>query len=136
MRATRPWSCAGFAVTPDYAQSYVYVAALGIVGFGFVLATIGISRLLQRRHTYSEKLTPYECGIEPLVGDSWSPFAVRYYICALLFVIFDVEAVFVYPWALIFRSLGKAGFAEMMIFIAVLLFGLIYAWAKGALEWS
>lgn len=123
-------------MTPDYAQSYVYVVALGIVGAGFVFATLAISRLLQRYHPYSEKLSSYECGIELLVGDSWSPFAVRYYIYALLFVIFDVEAVFVYPWALVFRSLGKTGFAEMMIFIAVLLFGLLYAWAKGALEWS
>ncbi len=123
-------------MTPDFAQSYVYVVALAIVGVGFVFATLGISRLLQLRHPYAEKLSPYECGVEPLIGDSWSPFSVRYYIYALLFVIFDVEAVFVYPWALIFRSLGKTGFAEMMIFIAVLLFGLLYAWAKGALEWQ
>ena len=123
-------------MTPDYVQSYQYVAALGAGGFAFVLVVLGLSRLLQRRHTYPEKLSPYECGIQPLVGDSWSPFAVRYYIYALLFVVFDVEAVFVYPWALVFRGLGWVGFAEMMIFIAVLLLGLAYAWGKGALEWS
>lgn len=123
-------------MTPDYTQSYLYIAILGIADFFFVLGVIGASRLIQRRHIYPEKLSPYECGIQPLVGDSWSPFAVRYYIYALLFVIFDVEAIFVYPWAVIFRNLGGTGFIEMIVFIGVLLLGLIYAWEKGALEWG
>lgn len=121
-------------MTPDYSHSYLYVAILGLAGIGFVLATLAASRLFQRRHAYAAKLTTYECGIEP-VGDSWAPFSVRYYIFALLFVIFDVEALFLYPWAVVFRELGGLGFIEMIVFIAVLLFGLIYAWAKGALEW-
>ncbi len=107
---------------------------MSLLDFVFVLGILGASRLVQRRHIYPEKLTPYECGIPP-VGDSRAPFAVRYYIFALLFVVFDVEAVFLYPWALIFRTLGSTGFIDMMIFIAVLLLGLIYAWGKGALEW-
>lgn len=100
----------------------------------FIMGVLAVSRLIQRRHSYPEKLTPYECGVPP-VGDTRMPFAVRYYIFALLFLIFDVEAIFLYPWALVFRLLGMQGFLEMMIFVAVLLVGLLYAWGKGALEW-
>ncbi|MHB1361068.1 MAG: NADH-quinone oxidoreductase subunit A [Thermoleophilia bacterium] len=121
-------------MTPDYTYSYLSVAAMSLLDFVFVLGILGVSRMIQRRHSYPEKLTPYECGIPP-VGDSRTPFAVKYYIFALLFVVFDIEAVFLYPWAMVFRSLGGYGFGEMMLFFAVLLFGLIYAWGKGALEW-
>ena len=121
-------------LTPDYTYSYLSVVAMSLLNFVFVLGILGVSRLVQRRHIYPEKLTPYECGIPP-VGDRRAPFAVRYYIFALLFVIFDVEAVFLFPWAMVFRDLGGTGFVEMMIFFAVLLLGLIYAWGKGALEW-
>ncbi len=121
-------------MTPDYTYSYLSIALLGLADICIVLALLGLSQLVQRRNPYREKLTTYECGIEPL-SDSWSPFAIRYYIFALLFVLFDVEAVFLYPWAVIFRTMGFTGFIEMMIFVGVLLFGLFYAWAKGALEW-
>jgi len=121
-------------LNPDYTYNYLTVAAMGLLDVVFVMGLLGVSRLVQRRHIYPEKLTPYECGIPP-VGDSRTPFSVRYYIFALLFVIFDVEAVFLFPWAMVFRDLGVTGFVEMMIFFAVLLFGLIYAWGKGALEW-
>lgn len=121
-------------MTPDYYFSYLSVALLGLADILFVLTLIGISRLLQRRNPYPEKLSTYECGISPF-SDSWSPFAIRYYIFALLFVIFDVEAVFLYPWSVIFRDMGYTGFIEVMVFITVLLFGLVYTWAKGALEW-
>jgi NADH-quinone oxidoreductase subunit A len=121
-------------VTPDYTYSYLSVALMSLLDLIFILGVLGLSRVVQRRHPYPEKLTPYECGVPP-VGDTRIPFAVRYYIFALLFVVFDVEAVFLYPWALVFHSLGTQGFVEMMIFIAVLLCGLLYAWGKGALEW-
>jgi NADH-quinone oxidoreductase subunit A len=121
-------------LTPDYTYSYLTIALLGLADIAFVLMLVGVSRLVQRRNSYPEKLTTYECGIDPR-SDSWSPFAIRYYIFALLFVLFDVEAVFLFPWAIIFRSMGFTGFIEMMVFITVLLFGLIYAWIKGALEW-
>jgi len=121
-------------LTPDYAFNYLTIALLGLADILFVLTLIGVAQLLQRRNPYPEKLTTYECGIEPKT-DSWSPFAIRYYIFALLFVLFDVEAVFLYPWAVYFREMGYTGFIEMMIFITVLLFGLVYAWVKGALEW-
>lgn len=121
-------------MTSDYFISYLSIALLGFADIVVVLALIGLSQEVQRRNPYREKLTTYECGIEPY-GDSWSPFAIRYYLFALLFVIFDVEAVFLYPWAVILRQLGFTGFIEVIIFIGVLLFGLVYAWAKGALEW-
>lgn len=121
-------------LTPDYTFSYLSIALLGLADILFVLVLVGMSQLVQRRNPYREKLSTYECGIEPR-GDSWSPFAIRYYIFALLFVLFDVEAVFLYPWAVIFRDMGFTGFIEMIIFITVLLFGLFYAWVKGALEW-
>ena len=69
-------------------------------------------------------------------GNPWAPFAVRYYVFGLLFLVFDVEAVFLFPWALVFRGLGASGFVEMLLFIAVLGVGLLYAWRKGALEWA
>ncbi|MHB1390519.1 MAG: NADH-quinone oxidoreductase subunit A [Thermoleophilia bacterium] len=121
-------------MTPDYSYSYLSVVVMSFLDVVFILGVLAVSRLIQRRHSYPEKLTPYECGVPP-VGDTRIPFAVRYYIFALLFVIFDVEAIFLYPWALVFRSLGMQGFLEMMTFIAVLLVGLLYAWGKGALEW-
>lgn len=122
-------------MTSDYSFSYLSVAVMSLLDVVFILAVLGASRLVQRRHPYPEKLSPYECGVPP-VGDTRIPFAVRYYIFALLFVVFDVEAIFLYPWALVFRAIGTTGFVEMMIFIAVLLFGLLYAWGKGALEWA
>ena len=91
--------------------------------------------LVNPSHPSPEKLATYECGIEP-VGDPWHPFAVRYYIFALLFLIFDVESVFLFPWALIFRDAGAAGLRrDDASFILVLVVGLVYAWRKGALAW-
>lgn len=121
-------------MTPDYTYSYLSVAAMSLLDVIFIMGVLGISRMIQRRHSYPEKLQPYECGVPP-VGDTRIPFAVRYYIFALLFVVFDVEAVFLYPWALVFKSVGGQGLVEVVIFVAVLAFGLIYAWGKGALEW-
>jgi len=87
-------------------------------------------------HTQSpEKKTTYESGIEP-VGESWIQFQVRYYMFALVFVVFDVETVFLYPWALSFGDLGVVAFVEVMVFVLILVMGLVYAWRKGALEWS
>ncbi len=81
------------------------------------------------------KLEPYECGVEP-VRDARQRFSVRYYIVAMLFLIFDVETVFLFPWAVQFRQLAVFGFIEMAIFIAILIFGYVYAWKRGALEWA
>ena len=80
------------------------------------------------------KLQPYECGIEP-TGDAREPFSVKFYLVAMVFIPFDVEAIFLYPWAYIFRSLQWYGFGEMMLYIAILLVGYLYLWKKGALDW-
>jgi NADH-quinone oxidoreductase subunit A len=90
---------------------------------------------LQPRHATAQKLSTCECGVEP-VGRAWVQFKASYFLYALVFVVFDVETVFLYPWAVQFRSLGLFAVIEMMIFIGILLIGLAYAWKKGALEWK
>lgn len=82
-----------------------------------------------------EKRTSYESGIEPM-GESWIQFQIRYYMFALVFVVFDVETVFLYPWAMSFDKLGILAFFEVLVFVFILIIGLVYAWRKGALEWS
>ncbi|MDQ3987242.1 MAG: NADH-quinone oxidoreductase subunit A [Actinomycetota bacterium] len=99
-----------------------------------VFGTLGLSRLLRPNVPHAEKFTTYESGIDP-IGRGWSQANVRYYIFALLFVVFDVEAVFLFPWAIVFESLGTQAFVEMVIFIGILAFALIYAIKKKVLEW-
>lgn len=106
-----------------------------------ILATlVGITPLLlgiliRPRRPYGIKLSPYESG-NPPVGDTRQKFSVKFYIIAMLFMVFDVEAVFLYPWAVAYDVIGLYGFIEMMIFIFILLVGYVYAWEKGALEWE
>ncbi|MBI5078523.1 NADH-quinone oxidoreductase subunit A [Candidatus Saganbacteria bacterium] len=104
------------------------------VGILFVLAAFAAAFFLAPHRPGEKKLSPYECG-EESVGTSWVQFNVRYYLIGLIFVIFDVEVIFLIPWALALKSLGAAAFVEMAVFIGVLLLGLAYAWRKGALEW-
>nr|YP_010929127.1 NADH dehydrogenase subunit C [Decodon verticillatus]WKK48277.1 NADH dehydrogenase subunit C [Decodon verticillatus] len=94
-----------------------------------------ISRVLAPINKGPEKLSSYESGIEPM-GDAWLQFRIRYYMFALVFVVFDVETVFLYPWAMSFDILGVSVFIEALIFVLILIVGLVYAWRKGALEWS
>nr|YP_010924086.1 NADH dehydrogenase subunit C [Dasyphyllum popayanense]WKB10845.1 NADH dehydrogenase subunit C [Dasyphyllum popayanense] len=94
-----------------------------------------ISRVLAPISKGPEKLSSYESGIEP-IGDAWLQFRIRYYMFALVFVVFDVETVFLYPWAMSFDVLGVSVFVEAFIFVLILIVGLVYAWRKGALEWS
>jgi NADH-quinone oxidoreductase subunit A len=82
-----------------------------------------------------EKLSPYECGIAP-VGDARERFSVSFYLVGMLFILFDVEAVFLYPWAVVYRSLKWFGFVEMLLYIAILFAGYVYIWKKGALDWN
>jgi NADH:ubiquinone oxidoreductase subunit 3 (subunit A) len=117
-----------------FLEDYLDVAIFSLVGLGFVSITLTMSRLVAPLEPNEKKLATYECGEVP-IGDPWIQFHVRYYIFALIFVIFDIEAVFLYPWGLVFRRLGVFGFVEMMIFIAVLALGLAYAWRKGVLDW-
>ncbi len=97
-------------------------------------AMTAVSVLVGWRRPSRAKQQPYECGMEP-IGDAREPFSVKFYLVAMVFILFDVEAIFLYPWAYIFRSLRWYGFVEMMIYIAVLLVGYLYLWKKGALDW-
>ena len=94
-----------------------------------------VSGILAPNSKGPEKLSTYESGIEPM-GDAWLQFRIRYYMFALVFVVFDVETVFLYPWAMSFDILGVSVFIEALIFVLILVVGSIYAWRKGALEWS
>ena len=99
------------------------------------VALVGIaSRTGPKRPTTTKDL-PFECGVDP-VGDSRRRFGVKFFLVALLFLIFDVETIFIFPWAVLFRKLGLFGFIEMSVFLLILLLGLFYVWKKGALEWE
>jgi len=118
-----------------YFRSYGTLVGLAIAGAGLVAVAILLARMVAPRRQLPEKLTTYECGIDP-VGDGWSQSQIRYYIYAFLFVIFDVEAVFLFPWAVVFERLGWFAVVEMTIFITILGVGLLYAWRKGVLKWA
>jgi NADH-quinone oxidoreductase subunit A len=115
--------------------SYIPVAAMMIVVGLFSVVVIVLSRLLGRKQETREKIMAYECGNDP-VGDARMRFSVKFYIVAVLFILFDIEAVFLYPWAVIYRRLGIFGLVEMGIFLVILFLGFIYVWRKGALEWG
>ena len=118
-----------------YFQQYGIVVAVAIAGAGLVAAAFTARRLIAPRRPLPEKLTTYECGIDP-VGEGWSQSQIRYYIYAFLFVIFDVESVFLFPWATVFEDIGYAAVVEMGIFVGILAVGLLYAWRKGVLKWA
>ena len=118
-----------------YGTLYLYVGLFILLVVGFVATTLVLARLIAPSSRSSrEKRNIYETG-EASVTDPWRPFPVRYYVFALLFLVFDVEAAFLFPWAVVYRSLGLYGFVEMVIFVLILGVGLAYAWKKGALEW-
>ena len=118
-----------------YGTLYVYVGLFLLMVVGFVATTLAIARLIapSRRSSKTKRMN-YETG-EMTVTDPWRPFPVRYYVFALLFLIFDVEAAFLYPWAVAYRDVGLYGFVEMVVFVLILGVGLAYAWKKGALKW-
>ncbi len=113
---------------------YISILMFLLVGTGIVLFTFFLSSLLRPRNPYPEKGLAYECAEDP-IGDSWIQFNNRFYIFALIFVIFDVEAVLLFPWAVAFGQLGLYALVEVIIFVFILFFGLFYAWKKGALKW-
>jgi NADH-quinone oxidoreductase subunit A len=114
---------------------YLYIAFFVLLGIIFVAAAFTTSWLLRPRVPSPEKNAPYECG-EVVHGNSRVQFNIRFYLVALIFVIFDVEILFTVPWALVFRQIGMSAYIEMLIFILILTIGLAYAWKKGALEWQ
>ncbi|HET7658106.1 MAG TPA: NADH-quinone oxidoreductase subunit A [Bacillales bacterium] len=117
-----------------YENSYLFVAVFFLLGILLPIVALTAGRILRPKKPSAEKETTYESGIEPF-QESWVQFNVRYYIFALLFVIFDVETVFLYPWAVAYGKLGIFALVEMLIFIVMLLIGLIYAWKKKVLKW-
>lgn len=122
-------------VSDPYFYNYLFIGIFAAFAVVFPILPTILAKLVAPRKPSPLKQTPYECGIEP-VGDPWIQFRIQYYIFALIFVIFDVETVFIYPWAVGFKKLGLLGFMEMVLFLAILTAGLIYAWKKKALEWD
>ena len=118
----------------DYLRSYLTVAIFAGAAAVLVGGMLGLSRLIQPRRPTPQKFIAYESGVDP-VGGGWSQSQIRYYVFALLFVMFDVEAVFIFPWAVRLDVLGTFGLVEMVVFIVILALGLAYAWRKGVLRW-
>jgi len=115
-------------------EQYTDVAVFMIVGALFIIVTMLAGLIFRPHNPYPEKLTTYECGEIP-VGSGQIKFHIRYYIFALIFVVFDVETVFLYPWALVLEEMGLFAFIVMLVFISTLIEGLVYAWKKGVLRW-
>lgn len=116
-------------------SAYATIYFIVLLAIAFAAVTLLAAKLLRPRVAYARKLTTYECGM-PAVGTTEVKLNVRFYVFALLFVLFDVETLFVYPWAVTARGLGPVAIAEMGVFLAILFVGLAYAWAKGALQWE
>lgn len=115
-------------------EQYTDIAAFMVVGALFIVVTLLAGLIFRPHNPYPEKLIAYECGERP-VGDGQVRFHIRYYLFALIFVVFDVETVFLYPWALVLEEMGLFSFVVMILFISTLVEGLIYAWKKGVLRW-
>jgi NADH-quinone oxidoreductase subunit A len=117
------------------AQQYIPILVMFVLTGGIVGAMVGLARLLGPQRPNPHKGEPFECG-NPSIGTAWGRFSVKFYLTAISFIVFDVEVVFFYPWAVKFRDLGWPGFSAMMVFAALLAIGLLYEWRKGALEWD
>jgi len=114
----------------NYVPIFIFVALVGTV----LPLTLLLAKLVRPDNPSKAKLMPYECGIDP-IDNARGRYTVRYYIIAILFVVFDVETIFLFPWAVRFKAFGLFGLIEMMIFLAILIVGYIWVWKKGALEW-
>src|SRR3990167_3797336 len=120
--------------TDSYAYQYLFLGIFLLIAVIFPLFPIILARFIAPKKPNPIKNATYECGVET-VGDSWVQFKAQYYVYALAFVIFDIEVIFIFPWAVAYKQMGLFAFVEMMIFIAILAFGLVYAWKKNVLEW-
>jgi NADH-quinone oxidoreductase subunit A len=116
-------------------REYVAVLIMALVAGLIPALFVAVSRFLGPRKPSAVKSEAFECG-NPPTGPAWGRFSVKFYLTAILFIVFDIEVVFLYPWAILFRRLGMFGFVEMLIFVAILSLGLGYVWRKGALEWD
>lgn len=120
----------------SFYSQYLTLAVLVVAGAGLYAAVVTLNRLMRPSFPSPAKLTTYECGVEP-AGSGWTQMNIRYYVFAFLFVIFDVESVFLFPWAVVFSRPGfqTVALVEMVIFVTLLAVGLLYAWKKKVLEW-
>lgn len=118
-----------------YLDGYVAVGLIVLVGIALAAAMLGVNRLMRPQVTSREKATTYESGVDP-VGEGWTQSTVRYYVYAFLYVIFAVDAVFLFPWAVVLDEIGAAAAVEMGVFLGILVMGLAYAWRKGVLSWT
>jgi len=116
-------------------REYLPILLFLLVAIGFAAGTIGLSSIIVPRRKNRVKMSSYECGVDP-VGDARERFSVKFYLVAVLFILFDIEAVFLYPWAVAFRQLGLYGLVEMALFIVILFVGYVYLLRKRALEWD
>jgi len=116
-------------------ENYLPILLFILVGLAFGIVPIMAGRLLAPNKPDSEKLSPYECGFEAF-EDARMKFDVRYYLVAILFILFDLEIAFLFPWAVVLEDIGMFGFVAMVVFLGILVVGFIYEWAKGALEWE
>ena len=116
-------------------QGWLSILIMLVLGAGFGLVAIGLSALLGPRKPTPEKLAPYECGM-PAVGDARERQSVKFYLVAMIFLLFDIEVAFLYPWAMALRDLGWPGFVQVVVFMLLLLAGYVYVWRKGALDWG
>jgi len=122
-------------VDPNSTTAFIPILMMLIVGIGFAVFTLIASHFLGKRVYSKAKAAAYECGITP-TGTARERFHTRFYLVAMLFIVFDIETVFLYPWAIVFKQLGMFGLLEMAVFLAILLVGFVYVWGKGALEWD
>jgi NADH-quinone oxidoreductase subunit A len=116
-------------------EQYFPILLFIIVGLGLGVILLSVGRLLAPNRPNPEKLSPYECGFEAF-EDARMKFDVRYYLVAILFILFDLEIAFLFPWAVVLQDVGLEGFVAMMIFLLILIVGFAYEWKKGALEWE
>jgi NADH:ubiquinone oxidoreductase subunit 3 (subunit A) len=120
--------------TSSFLASHAAVGVFVAVAIGFLVVNLLVWKVIRPSRYSEEKLTTYECGENP-TGSAWIQFNIRFYVFALIFIVFDVEAVFLLPWAVVFRELGMLAFVEGLVFIAILVVALAYVWRKGDLEW-
>ena len=120
---------------PELLNQYLPIAVFFAIAVGLAIAMVSASLLLGNQRPDDEKMTAYECGFDAF-DDSRRQFDVRFYLVAILFIIFDLEVAFLFPWAVAFGKLGATGFWSMMVFLGVLTVGFAYEWKKGALEWD
>src|SRR5512146_228584 len=114
----------------NYVPIFIFMAVVGVL----LPLTLLIAKLIRPSNPHTTKLMPYECGITPF-DDARGRYTVRFYIIAILFVVFDVETIFLFPWAVQYKALGLFGLVEMLVFLAILIAGYVWVWKKGALEW-